>query len=178
VRADRYSLEGDTIHQFWRPDLNEPAAPGELAEHVFTSISQSVMATWFNFRTRDGALYSDEPCSCGRNTRRMWIAERLDDMVKIKGVNIFASGVEELLAEVKGISPEFRLVVDQVANKDLLTLQIEPLESTESHSIAELIKRKMLDAWSMHFEVECVAPGTLPRTELKARRWLDKRPKE
>jgi phenylacetate-CoA ligase len=171
-------FEGDTIHQFWRPGLNEPAAPGELAEHVFTSISQSVMATWFNFRTRDGAFYSDEPCPCGRNTRRMWIAERLDDMVKIKGVNIFASGVEELLAEVKGISSEFRLVVDQVASKDLLTLQIEPIESAESHSIAELIKRKMLDAWSMHFEVECVAPGTLPRTELKARRWLDKRPKE
>ena len=108
----------------------------------------------------------------------MWIAERLDDMVKIKGVNIFASGVEELLAEVKGISPEFRLVVDQVANKDVLTLQIEPLEQTEPHSITELIKRKMLDAWNMHFEVDCVAPGTLPRTELKARRWLDKRPKE
>ena len=171
-------FEGDTIHQFWRPGLSEPAAPGELAEHVFTSISQSVMATWFNFRTRDGAFYSDEPCSCGRKTRRMWIAERLDDMVKIKGVNIFASGVEELLAEVKGISSEFRLVVDQVAHKDLLTLQIEPLEQTEPHSIAELIKRKMLDAWNMHFEVECVAPGTLPRTELKARRWLDKRPKE
>ena len=171
-------FEGDTIHQFWRPGLSEPAAPGELAEHVFTSISQSVMATWFNFRTRDGAFYSDEPCSCGRKTRRMWIAERLDDMVKIKGVNIFASGVEELLAEVKGISSEFRLVVDQVAHKDLLTLQIEPLEQAEPHSIAELIKRKMLDAWNMHFEVECVAPGTLPRTELKARRWLDKRPKE
>jgi phenylacetate-CoA ligase len=99
-------------------------------------------------------------------------------MVKIKGVNIFASGVEELLAEVQGISPEFRLVVEQVAHKDLLTLQIEPLQNADSHSIAELIKRKMLDAWSMHFEVECVAPGTLPRTELKARRWLDKRPRE
>ena len=99
-------------------------------------------------------------------------------MVKIKGVNIFASAVEELLAEVKGISPEFRLVVEQIARKDVLTLQIEPLDEAEPHSIVELIKRKMLDAWSMHFEVECVAPGTLPRTELKARRWLDKRPKE
>ena len=190
VRAGRYSrsnakprtacicLRGIQFISSGGRALSEPAAPGELAEHVFTSISQSVMATWFNFRTRDGAFYSDEPCSCGRNTRRMWIAERLDDMVKIKGVNIFASGVEELLAEVQGISPEFRLVVEQVAHKDLLTLQIEPLENAESHSIAELIKRKMLDAWSMHFEVECVAPGTLPRTELKARRWLDKRPRE
>ena len=108
----------------------------------------------------------------------MWIAERLDDMVKIKGVNIFASGVEELLAEVKGISPEFRLVVEQVAHRDILTLQIEPVDQAERHALVELIKRKMLDAWNMHFEVECVAAGTLPRTELKARRWLDKRPKE
>jgi phenylacetate-CoA ligase len=99
-------------------------------------------------------------------------------MAKIKGVNIFASGVEELLAEVKGIGPEFRLVVDQIAHRDVLTLQIEPLDQADPHSIVDLIKRKMLDAWSMHFEVECVAPGTLPRTELKARRWLDKRPKE
>ena len=75
-------------------------------------------------------------------------------MVKIKGVNIFASAVEELLAEVKGISPEFRLVVEQIARKDVLTLQIEPLDEAEPHSIVELIKRKMLDAWSMHFEVE------------------------
>ena len=171
-------FEGDTIHQFWRPGLSEPAAPGELAEHVFTSISQSTMVTWFNFRTRDGAFYSDEPCSCGRHTRRMWIAERLDDMVKVKGVNIFASGVEELLAEVKGIGPEFRLVVDQVARRDVLTLQVEPLDQTEHLALVEHIKRKMLDAWNMNFEVECVPAGTLPRTELKARRWLDKRPKD
>jgi phenylacetate-CoA ligase len=171
-------FEGDTIHQFWRPGLGEPAAPGELAEHVFTSISQSTMVTWFNFRTRDGAFYSDEPCSCGRHTRRMWIAERLDDMVKVKGVNIFASGVEELLAEVKGIGPEFRLVVDQVARRDVLTLQVEPLDQAEHLALVENIKRKMLDAWNMNFEIECVPAGTLPRTELKARRWLDKRPKD
>jgi phenylacetate-CoA ligase len=171
-------FEGDTIHQFWRPGLSEPAAPGELAEHVFTSISQNTMATWFNFRTRDGAFYSDEPCSCGRHTRRMWIAERLDDMVKVKGVNVFASGVEELLAEVKGIGPEFRLVVNQVARRDVLTLQVEPLDQAEQQALVEHIKRKMLDAWNMNFEVECVPTGTLPRTELKARRWLDKRPKD
>jgi phenylacetate-CoA ligase len=108
----------------------------------------------------------------------MWIAERLDDMVKVKGVNIFASGVEELLAEVKGIGPEFRLVVDQVARRDVLTLQVEPLDQAEHLALVEDIKRKMLDAWNMNFEIECVPAGTLPRTELKARRWLDKRPKD
>jgi phenylacetate-CoA ligase len=171
-------FEGDTIHQFWKPGANEPAEEGEIGEHVFTSISQNTMVTWFNFRTRDAAHYSDAPCACGRPTRRMWVAERLDDMVKVKGVNIFASGVEELLTEVPGLGPEFRLVVDRIADRDTLILQVEPLEAASAPAITGTIKRKMLDSWTVNFEVECLAPGTLPKTELKARRWLDKRPKD
>jgi phenylacetate-CoA ligase len=108
----------------------------------------------------------------------MWIAERLDDMVKVKGVNIFASGVEELLAEVNGLSPEFRLVAENIQGKDILTLQVEPLADDNHPQMQSHIKRKMLDAWNVTFEVECLRPGTLPPTELKARRWLDKRPKD
>jgi phenylacetate-CoA ligase len=171
-------FEGDTIHQFWKPDTNIPTLPNELSEHVFTSISQNTMVTWFNFRTRDAAFYTDEPCACGLHTRRMWIAERLDDMVKVKGVNIFASGVEELLAEVNGLSPEFRLVAENIQGKDILTLQVEPLADDNHPQMQSHIKRKMLDAWNVTFEVECLRPGTLPPTELKARRWLDKRPKD
>jgi len=171
-------FEGDTIHQFWKPVANEPATPNEMSEHVFTSISQTTMVTWFNFRTRDAAFYTDEPCACGRHTRRMWIMDRLDDMVKVKGVNIFASGVEELLAEVKGLTPEFRLVIDNVEGKDVLTLQIEPTAPEQRSMLQDEIKRKMLDAWNVTFEIECLQAGTLPPTELKARRWLDKRPKD
>ena len=108
----------------------------------------------------------------------MWIMDRLDDMVKVKGVNIFASGVEELLAEVKGLTPEFRLVIDNVEGKDVLTLQIEPTAPEQRSMLQDEIKRKMLDAWNVTFEIECLQAGTLPPTELKARRWLDKRPKD
>ena len=171
-------FEGDAIHQFWRVGDDEPAAPGEVAEHVFTSISQRTMATSFNFRTRDGATYSDEPCACRRTTRRMWIAERLDDMVKVKGINIFASAVEELLAPVRGVGEEFRLRIDRVREHDHLTLQLELWPACSPTEVERLVLAKMRDAFGVTFAVEFLTPDTLPKTELKARRWLDNRPKD
>ena len=170
-------FEGDTIHQFWRPETNEPAKPGEIAEHVFTSISQRTMATWFNFRTRDAAFYSDEPCKCGRHTRRMWIAERLDDMVKVKGINIFASGVEDLLATVSGVGKEFLLVIGDEDGRESLTLQCEIDIGTNQAEAKALVQKEMQQAWGINFAVECLPPNTLPRTEGKARRWKDLRSK-
>ena len=170
-------FEGDAIHQFWKPGTNEPASAGEPAEHVFTSISQTAMATWFNFRTRDGAIYTDEPCKCGRSTRRMWITERLDDMVKVKGVNVFASGVEDLLSTIQGVGDEFRLVIDNIDSRDVLTLQVEADPEFDAAAIKERIHHAMTAAWGIHFDIVCVEPNTLPRTEGKARRWQDNRPK-
>ena len=170
-------FEGDTIHQFWKPDSNEPAAPGEIGEHVFTSLSQRTMATWFNFRTRDAARYSDEPCKCGLHTRRMWIAERLDDMVKVKGINIFASGVEDILTPMAGLAREFLLVVDDAGGRETLTLQVETDPGIDQAATVSAISSAMQRAWGINFNVECVATNTLPRTEGKARRWKDLRSK-
>jgi phenylacetate-CoA ligase len=170
-------FEGDTIHQFWKPGLNEPAQPGDIAEHVFTSLAQRTMATWFNFRTRDAARYTDEPCRCGRHSRRMWVAERLDDMVKVKGVNIFASGVEDLLAMIKGVGREFLLVIREVEGRETLTLQIELEDGAEQGPTVARIQKEMQQAWGINFAVECLAPRTLPIAEGKARRWKDLRSK-
>jgi phenylacetate-CoA ligase len=171
-------FERDTIHQFWRPDTDEPAAPGELAEHVFTSISQRTMATWFNFRTRDGAVYTDEPCRCGNPSRRMWIQERLDDMVKVRGVNIFASAVEQILAGVAGASPEFRLVVTRRDEHDIVTVQVEATADGAESTLAQRAAAALRTAIGTRLDVAVVEPGTLPKTELKARRWLDLRPED
>lgn len=173
-------FERDTIHQFWRPDTIEPAGPGEFAEHVFTSIAQRTMATWFNFRTRDGAVFADGPCSCGRSSRRMWIQERLDDMVKVRGVNIFASAVEQILSGVPGLSPEFRLLVERVDEHDMVTVQIEPADAgpADRASLARRAEADLRTAIGTRLDVAILDPGTLPRTELKARRWHDLRPKD
>jgi phenylacetate-CoA ligase len=171
-------FEEEQVHQFWKPDGSEPVAEGELGEHVFTALKQRVMATWLNFRSRDAALYSDEPCRCGRSTRRMWVKERLDDMVKIKAVNIFASGVEEILHGVDHVGEEFRLVVDRVEERDSVTLQVEILPPGEHELIVADLSRRIHAALGITFEIDPVPPGTLPKTELKARRWLDRRPQD
>jgi phenylacetate-CoA ligase len=171
-------FEEDQVHQFWKPDGSEPVAEGELGEHVFTALKQRVMATWLNFRSRDAALYSDEPCRCGRSTRRMWVKERLDDMVKIKAVNIFASGVEEILHGVDHVGEEFRLVVDRVEERDSVTLQVEILPPGEDELVVAELARRIHAALGITFEIEPVPPATLPKTELKARRWLDRRPQD
>ncbi|GAA1853160.1 phenylacetate--CoA ligase [Pseudonocardia ailaonensis] len=171
-------FERDTIHQFWKPDSTEPAAPGELAEHVFTSIAHRTMATWFNFRTRDGAVYSDEPCPCGNPSRRMWIKERLDDMVKIRGINIFASAVEQILSGVPGASLQFRLVVERENEHDTVTVEVEMDPAADSAGLEAAAAAALRTAIGTRLDVRAVAPGTLPTTELKARRWLDKRPKD
>jgi phenylacetate-CoA ligase len=170
-------FEDDQIHQFWTPDGNEPVAEGELGEHVLTALRQRVMATWLNFRTRDAAVYTDEPCRCGRATRRMWVRERLDDMVKVKAVNIFASGVEEILHGVDHVGEEFRLVVDRVEDRDTVTLQIEVLPSGDRDAVVRDVTKRTHAALGITLEVDPLDPGTLPKSELKARRWLDRRPR-
>lgn len=171
-------FEHDTIHQFWKADENRPVEPGELGEHVFTSLAQKTMATWFNFRTRDGAVYQDGLCGCGRTSRRMWIRERLDDMVKVRGVNIFASGVEQILAGITGISPEFRLVVERVGEHDKVTVQIEIVGDADPDNLAAKAAAELKTSIGTRLDVTVVPTGTIPRTELKARRWLDMRPKD
>jgi len=171
-------FEEDVVHQFWVPEGNEPIAEGELGEHVFTALHQRTMATWFNFRTRDAAIYTDEPCRCGRSTRRMWVMERLDDMVKVKGVNIFASGVEEILSPIPEVGDEFRLVIDREADRDRLTLQVEVDAGADVDAVRHLVGQRLRVAIGTLIDIETLGPGTLPKTELKARRWLDRRPKE
>jgi phenylacetate-CoA ligase len=108
----------------------------------------------------------------------MWIHERLDDMVKVRGVNIFASAVEQILAGVPGTGAEFRLVVERKDEHDFVTVQIEPLDGAEPVELAAAAAAALRTAIGTRLDVDCVVAGTLPRTELKARRWLDLRPKE
>lgn len=171
-------FEEDTVHQFWKVGGTEPAEPGELSEHVFTSLGQRTMATWLNFRTRDGANYTDEPCRCGLLSRRMWVRERLDDMVKVRGVNIFASGVEQVLSSVEGISTEFRLVVERIDEHDRITVQVEALDDADHAQVSLAVAKSLHRAIGTRLDVEVREPNSLPKTELKARRWLDLRPKE
>lgn len=185
VQDGMHFFEDRAVHQVWDADSDEPklAAPGQVGEYVFTALDQrSGVATWFNFRTRDGASYSDEPCPCGRPGRRIWIHDRLDDMRKIRGLNIFASGVETLIREIPTLSEEFQLVVteDDIGSVTL-TVRAEAPQNVDVATLtaeAEDLRRKLKTSFGARMEVEIVPYEELPRFELKAQRWLDLRGKD
>jgi phenylacetate-CoA ligase len=181
VQEGMHLFEDRAVHQFWEPDVQTPrlVEPGELGEYTFTNLDQRTLATWFNFRTRDSATYSDEPCRCGRPGRRMWIHDRLDDMRKIRGINVFASGVEALMREIPAFGEEFQLVVtEDNVNRVQLTVRTEARQGTAPAALdreAELLREKLQTAFGLRMNVEVKTFGELPRWELKARRWLDLR---
>jgi phenylacetate-CoA ligase len=174
-------FEDRAVHQYWDPDSDEVrlVEPGELGEYTFTNLDQRILATWFNFRTRDSATYTDEPCVCGRPGRRMWIHDRLDDMRKIRGINVFASGVEALVREIPRLGEEFQLVVTEDQFKRvILTVRAEALGGNDPADLqaeARALQEKLRTAFGMRMEVELTRAGELPRWELKARRWVDLR---
>jgi phenylacetate-CoA ligase len=169
------------IYQFLKPDSSEPAKPGEVAELVLTSLVQKTVVVGFNFRTRDLCIYDDSPCKCGRTSPRFRIIGRHDDMVTISGINIFASGIEDIVRKFPELGDEFQLVIEKKGELSKVTVKAEPRPETDQ-GIYPALKAKLEEAirqsLTIKLPVEFVPFGTLPRFELKAKRWLDLRPEE
>jgi len=134
------------------------------------------------FRTRDLTALHREPCSCGRTLVRMErIAGRSDDMLKIRGVLVFPSQVESALLEIKGIEPHYQIVITRDHHLDEMEVQVEmskKLFSDEIRRIEDLrrtIERKIEKSIGLRVKVTLVEPKSLPRSEGKAKRVIDKR---
>lgn len=160
-----------------------PVAPGELGELVFTALHQRVMGTSFHYRTGDMVRYTDEPCGCGRTHRRLLngIEGRVDDMVKVRGVNVFASAVEEIIRKLPALADDFMLILERGAAGDEVTVEVEPaaeLESGRYEETAQALEAELRRAMAIRIPARIAAPGSLPRFELKAQRWIDRRPEE
>jgi len=169
------------IYQFLRPDSSEPARPGEVAELVLTSLVQKTVVTGFNFRTRDLCIYDDSPCKCGRTSPRFKIIGRHDDMVTISGVNIFASGIEDIIRKFPEMGDEFQLVIEKKGELNKVTVKAEPRPEVDEGTYPQLrakLEEAIKNSLTIKLPVKFVPFGTLPRFELKAKRWLDLRPKE
>jgi phenylacetate-CoA ligase len=151
------------------PDTGEPVGDGETGELVFTTLTKEAMPL-LRYRTGDLASVTREPCSCGRTFARMSrILGRTDDMLIIRGVNVFPSEIERVLLSVEGIAPHYQLVVDRRERLDELTVQVEG--SVDEAPVREQLER----ALGLSARVEIVEPGTIPRSEGKALRVLDRR---
>jgi len=163
------------------PDTGEQVPDGTEGEIVFTCITKEALPL-IRYRTRDVGMRISTPCDCGRTHVRMTKpAGRTDDMLIIRGVNVFPSQVETVLMDIGGVAPFFQLIVEREGNLDTLTVLVE---LTEQHFTDEIRKLQEMSAKIRHaiestlgvaVKVKLVEPKSIQRFEGKAVRVVDKR---
>ena len=177
IFEDHFLVE--TIH----PETGEVLPPGEPGELVFTTITKEAFPL-IRFRTRDISRLLTEPCRCGRTLHRMdRVTGRSDDMLIIRGVNVFPSQIEAVLLAIEGVEPQYQLIVDRAGNLDTLEIQVEVGEqifaNADEVKVLQNMERRIVkdikDYLGVTAKVKLVEPKTIQRLEGKSSRVLDKR---
>ena len=163
------------------PETGEPLPDGELGELVITPLKKQALPL-LRYRTHDMTRIFREPCACGRTTARMQkIAGRSDDMLIIRGVNVFPSQIESVLLKVEGIGPNYEIIVTRENYMDRLEVRCELTDARLLDAYAELealtkkIRERLRVVLQIDAKVTLVSPNTLKRFEGKARRVTDLR---
>ncbi|MDD5699398.1 MAG: phenylacetate--CoA ligase [Victivallaceae bacterium] len=163
------------------PETGEPVKPGEKGELVITTITKEGTPV-LRYRTRDITFFLPGACVCGRTCRRMHrLLGRTDDMLIIRGVNIFPSQVEQVLLRIEAVEPHYQLVIERQNKLDRLEVQVEMNDELFSDEIKQLeavekmIERELHSELNVHARVKLVNPKSLPRSEGKAQRVIDRR---
>ena len=171
------------VPEIIHPETLEVQPYGVEGELVFTCVTKEALPL-LRYRTRDLTSLEGGTCSCGRTLVRMGrITGRSDDMLIIRGVNVFPSQIESVILKIAEVAPHYVLIVDRINNLDTLEVWVEAkeglftdaiksLEKVEKHITAELFS--ML---GLHVKVKLVEPKTIERSEGKAKRIIDKRNK-
>lgn len=173
--------EDHFIPEIINTDTLEPVMEGETGELVITTITKEALPL-FRFRTKDLTSITYDKCECGRTLARISrFKGRSDDMLIIRGVNIFPSQVEAALLEISETSPHYLLIVNRVNNLDVLEVWVEVEErffSDEIRVLEDLTKKIahiLQTALGLAVKVKLVEPKTIERSEGKAKRVIDKR---
>ncbi len=163
------------------PQSGEPLPPGEQGELVFTTLLKEGIPL-IRYRTRDITSLNYVPCSCGRTHVRMGrVMGRSDDMLIIRGVNVFPQHIEAILLEAKGVSPHYQIIVRRKGNLDTLEVQVEVDEAMFSDEIKNLqrtegkISKTIKEFLGVSAQVKLVEPHSIERSVGKAKRVLDER---
>lgn len=163
------------------PETGAHVAPGEIGEIVFTTLTKEAFPV-IRYRTRDLTRLTEEPCECGRTLARMEkVRGRTDDMLIIRGVNVFPSQFESVLFDIEGIEPHYQIIVDRRGAMDDVELLVEvsnelfPGEMKELLAFEREIEHKLNIVLGIKVDVKLVEPKTLERTSGKAKRVIDKR---
>jgi phenylacetate-CoA ligase len=173
--------EDHFVPEIIHPVSLEPIREGDEGELVFTTITKEGLPL-LRYRTRDLTTLNYTPCKCGRTLVRMRkCTGRSDDMLIIRGVNLFPSQIESVLLEMSETRPHYLLIVDRVNNLDTLELQVEvdPLffqdRISELQRLSKKIQHNLESTLGLGIDVKLVEPKTIERSEGKAKRVIDKR---
>jgi phenylacetate-CoA ligase len=164
------------------PDTGKPVGEGEKGELVITTLTKEGIPL-IRYRTRDIVSMTYEPCCCGRTSPRISkISGRTDDMIVIRGINVFPSQIEHVLLQIEGVTPHYQIIVDRTASyMDDLEVQVEVEEKIFSDemkkmvALEEKIKHELESLLGIGARVKLVEPKTIARSEGKAKRVIDKR---
>jgi phenylacetate-CoA ligase len=181
-QQDGLHIFEDVFHpEIVDPRTGEPLPPGTQGELVLTAIGREGSPV-LRYRTHDITYLMEEPCPCGRTSRRIHrLMGRNDDMLIIRGVNVFPQQVEEVLLRVQGVEPHYRLIVERDGSMDTLTVEVEMSEATFSDEMRVLVHfERQLESdlkAALGIQATCVLvnPRTIERSEGKAKRVIDRR---
>jgi phenylacetate-CoA ligase len=180
-RQGMHIAEDHFLPEIVDPKTREPVPPGTTGELVLTTLSKEGMPL-LRYRTRDLTTLDPAPCRCGRTLVRLGrIMARSDDMLIIRGVNVYPSQVEHALLQVPELAPHYVLVVRREHALDTLEVQVEsqpgavPAGEAAAGALAARVRRRLAEALGVSVEVGIVAPKTIERSVGKAKRVLDLR---
>ena len=160
------------------PATGQLLPPGQEGELVLTTLTKEALPL-LRDRTGDVTSLDLAPCACGRTTARLTrVRGRFDDMLIIRGVNLYPSEVERILLRIPGVAPHYQLVLDRPAALDELTVLIEPMRPNhDRRELEQSVGRALFEETGLHLRVQIQDSGTIPRSEGKAVRVVDRRPK-
>jgi phenylacetate-CoA ligase len=182
-------LAKDGLHLFedhFIPEIIDPQTcrilpEGETGELVLTTVTKEALPV-IRYRTRDLCRLDYSPCACGRTIVRMSkVTGRTDDMLIVRGVNIFPSQVEEVLLSVDGTEPHYQIVLERQESLDTMEVRVEVQERIFFDEMKRLVDKeeeinhKLAAALGLSVRVRLVEPGSIERTTGKAKRVLDRR---
>ncbi len=183
LQTDRgmHVFEDHFLPEIIDPDTGEVLPPGEKGELVFTTLTKEAFPI-IRYRTKDISRLIYDTCECGRTLVRMEkVTGRTDDMLIIRGVNVFPSQIEHVLMGIEGVEPHYQIVVEREGHLDTMSVQVEVSDDVFSDEIRVLerlskkIKENIKDMLGVTCNVKLVEPKTIQRSEGKAQRVIDNR---
>jgi phenylacetate-CoA ligase len=175
VRYGLHVQEDHFLVEVIDPDDGTLLAAGQEGELVFTTLAKEALPL-IRYRTGDLGTLTDEPCPCGRTmTRISRLRGRQDDMLIIRGVNLYPSEVEHVLLGIPGASPHYRIIIERPGAMDEITLECEAVDGADPETLRARAEQRLKEDTGLRFTVDVLPAGAVPRSEGKALRVLDRR---